>query len=590
MGFRSYIISGLIFVLLIAAFPLRAQTLNCDTLPELAGNRRDRPAGSPDQHCLLWDQSTETLKIYYPPPLKGEDNVTDEILLDLREAVDLTLLTYRKNGFMAARPQPPIQLWISRARTTLNNDADSNAFGSATSPCVINVYWRVIASGGYTSDEFHQILAHEIFHCVQMAQLDKPYNPATYWWMEGSAEWASGIVYPAVNVEYWSSRGYHQHELLFDQCDPGLTGECGKSIGIYATALFFQDMANQQGNSAVFDLFLRMPADQEGQFQAFSEAPGIDQVFKKFSQDYIDGEIKDPGGGFMDQPEVIYSDDFEVSENQDIEIQGTPLMIYAYKIKFTKGKIYELTGLQDQDRFKLFLKRDGGWTGGDNAAPIKFNAGCSDISAIIALSSAENTRESQSFTLHVKVLKETMNAALECPCDCAAPVPACVVGNWRSDTAPQLDLFINNLMNVSKSGQNGASFENGQARVDRADLQLNVSEGGGFDHSTAISYHGKGTVNGQAISMTGGIKSSSAGSVCLTQENQLCMQYESQTLPVPMQITAMGMTIPIAGRAGTYSGSITMPYICTATELTLKPTLQGEGPVATQEVTITYHK
>lgn len=590
MGFRSYFITVLIFVLLIAAFPLRAQTLNCDTLEELQGNRRDRSIRD-NQECILWSQSTEDLKIYYPVPNGGDQDVTEDDLQTIKSAVENSMQTYGDNGFLSVQEQPPVYLWASRGGSAEDLATAITRVYNNTSPCVVNVFWSAVKSGGLTPEKLKQDLAHEIFHCVQYAQLDMYAGRTgiTAWWSEGSADWASGIVYPGVNGEQAWSPSFEQDKSLIDQCDPGTNSACGERYATYATALFFQDMANQKGNGAVFELLKRIAVrSRTPQMQAIAETPAMDHIFEKFAQDYIDSKIMDPDGSPMAQPDVIISDSFEIDHDMDMQMRGQSLTVRAYKLNFAKGKIYELRGLERQDDYLFSSKlADDPWADGENAEPtLVVDASCEAKTLTVSLTSVEASSDSQEFTLRAKVT----DPDAKCACQCAAPVPACVVGNWRSNTAPQLDLFINNLMNVRKSGQNGATFENGQAQVDSADLQLNVGEGGGFDHSTAISYHGKGTVNGQAISMSGGIRSNSEGSVCLTQENQLCMQYDSQTLPVPMQITAMGMTIPIASHGGTYSGSITMPYTCSATALTLKPTLPGEGPVATQELTINYHK
>ncbi len=590
MGFRSYFITALVFVLLIAAVPLRAQTLNCDTLEELQGNRRDRSIRD-NQECILWSQSTEALKIYYPVPNGGDQDVTEDDLQAIKSAVEKSMQTYGDNSFLSVQEQPPVYLWVSNGGAAIELVTAIARVYNNTSPCVVNVYWSAVKNGALIPEKLKQDLAHEIFHCVQYAQLDMYVGRTgiTAWWSEGSADWASGIVYPRVNGEQGWSPSFEQDKSLIDQCDPGTNSACGERYATYATSLFFQDMANQKGNGAVFELLKNVAVrSRTPQMQAIAATPAMDHIFEKFAQDYIVKKIMDPDGSPMAQPDVIISDSFEIDHDMDMQVRGQSLTVRTYKLNFAKGKIYELSGLERQDDYLFSSKlADDPWVDGENAEPtVVIDASCLAKTLTVSLTSVEASTDSQEFTLRAKVT----DPDAKCVCQCAAPVPACVVGNWRSNTAPQLDLFINNLMNVRKSGQNGAAFENGQAQVDSADLQLNVSQGGGFDHSTAISYHGNGTVNGQAISMSGGIRSSSEGSVCLTQENQLCMQYDSQTLPVPMQITAMGMTIPIAGKAGTYSGTITMPYICTATDLTLKPTLQGEGPVATQEVTITYHK
>jgi hypothetical protein len=348
-------------------------------------------------------------------------------------------------------------------------------------------------------------------------------------------------------------------------------------------------MANHQGNAAVFDLLKRIsPArSAAAQSRIIAETPEIDQVFEKFSQDYIDQKISDPGGGYMAQPDVIISDSFEIDAAQDMALQGRPLTIRAYKASFVRGKTYKITGLENQDRYRLSYRAgERPWISNEVDGPIIIDAACSDREITISVSSAKDSFDSQDFMLHATVT----NPEATCACQCTSPVPACVVGNWRSDEAAQFDLIVSNLMNVTRTEQNAAGFENGKASVDVADLNLRMSQDGSFSHSTVIDYHGTGTVSGQNVTMQGSIRSASTGTACLTEDEQICMQYQSTNQPTQMQITAMGMNIPVNNPGGVHSGSQTMPFNCTATDLTLRPTLQGEGPVPTQEVPVKYHR
>ncbi len=589
MTIRPIFMIMLVFCLMAAALPVSAQTLNCDTIPELQGNRRDRSIRD-NQECILWPQSTDDIKIYYPVPNGSDEDVTEDDLQAIKSAVENSMQTYGDNGFLSVQEQPPVYLWASRGGSAIELATAVARVYNNTSPCVVNIYWSAVKSGELTDNQLKQSLAHELFHCVQYAQLDMYAGRTgiTAWWSEGSADWASGIVYPRMNGEQEWSPSFEQDKSLIDQCDPGTNSACGERYSVYATSLFFQDMANQKGNGAVFDLLKHIAVrSRTPQMQAIAATPDIDQVFEKFAQDYIDKKISDPGGGYMAQPDVIISDSFDIDEGRDVTVQGTPLVVSAYKLNFAKGKIYQLAGLEPQGRFLLSNRTDDEpWINGGDAAPVTIDASCTAKTVTIAVSSAKDASESQSFTLHATVT----DADVVCACQCARPVPACVIGNWRSDEAPQLDLFVNNLMNVTKTGKNTAAFENGQVTVDSADLKLNVKRGGAFSHSTAIDYHGSGRMSGQQISMKGGIRGKSQGTACLTQERELCMQYQSVSPPVQMQITAMGMTIPFTSAGGTYSGSITMPYTCSATTLTLKQTLQGEGPVPTQEMQIKYHR
>jgi hypothetical protein len=456
---------------------------------------------------------------------------------------------------------------------------------------VVNVYWGAVKNGALTPEKFKQDLAHELFHCVQYAQLDMYVGRTgvTAWWAEGSADWASGIVYPGVNGEQEWSPYYQQNKSLPDQCDPSWSSTCGGIYAVYATSLFFQDMANQKGNGAVFDLLKHVAVrSRSPQMRAIAETPDMDRVFEKFAQDFIDKKISDPGGGYMAQPVVKITDFLQVDDTKDVTVQGQPLMIYVYKINFAKGKTYALTGLANQDRFRLsYHMADDPWISGEGSAPITIEAGCAAKTMTVAVSSAKDSPDVQDFTLHANVT----DAEPICEaCQCARPVPACVIGHWVGDEAPQPDYFVQNLMNVQKAGKNKAVFEGGKVIVDNANLALNIQTGGRFNGSTDIAYHGSGKMQGQKITMSGGIKSTSHGTSCITQEGQLCLNHESVSPPVAMKITAMGMTIPFASKGGTYKGVVSMPFTCSPHSLILKPTVKGGAGIPTREMPMKFHR
>jgi len=580
------------FALTLIAFavsqPVFAQALNCDELPELNGNPRHVADGTPDENCLRWDGSTPDLVIYHPVPNATTNaDAAERNLNAVKSAVQKSLEVYGAAGFLNNKPQPHIYLRLTRDPPKEATVAAGANSASASSPCVINVYVPSVES----ISKLQQILAHEVFHCVQIAQLNQPYIPTTYWWMEGSAEWASAIVYPATNNEYASTVHYDQHTLLFDQCDGGRAGRCYLSWGIYATALFFLDMANQQSNADVFDLLQRMPihSSQSAQFEAFSDAPGIGGVFEIFAHDYIDKKIPDLGGGAVDQPEPIFSTVFEVNGEQDIRIQGTPLTIYAYKINFAKGKAYTITGLQNRDRWRLSYRLGtDNWQSGDSGQPIDINSGCAAQTGIIVVTSAENVPESEQFDLHVSATDEKG----DCPCNCISAVPECVMGVWSSTETPTWEL-VRRLLSPTASTKTGGSFAPGDVEIQINDSMINVSieRNGDFTSDHAVKAHGTGVAGhdtGMRVDFQS--KGEATGHACLAADRQLCMQFSSQSFPTAMNVTVQGMTMAMPIPGNKHEGVIAMPYTCGDHALTLKPTLKGEGSVPTTELPMHFNK
>lgn len=602
--FLSCLLACLVISVFAAAAPASAQVIDCDTEPALQGNTRRGPAGTtaeadrgPDENCLLWDGSTPDLSIYRPVHARTSEAAAEASVELVKSAVETALRVYRENGFLAARRQPPVRVWIVQSPGP-RADADANS-SSATSPCVVHLfaaYLREDFSEGY----LRQVVAHELFHCVQFAQLGQPYAPATYWWMEGSAEWASALVVPEENAEFDSTSHYHQHEILFDQCDPDHFNNCGESTGIYATALFFQDMANQKGAGAVFHLLRSMPNtdDPVPQYRTFSDYPGIDEIFQVFAQHYMDQMIADLGGGYMDQPEPIYSETFTIDDDTDMTIQGTPLVIYAYQFNFAKGKAYEIDGLHNDDRFRFsFHMGDTLWRDGDQPDPVRVDPGCDAMTGVVVITSAEDIPDIRDFDVQVRVVDEHTCSS----CTCASPVPACVTGKWKSSDPLQWRMFLTALRQKTDFTIGGTGAPGNSARIstpqgdaatvyiDDARLNLDVADDGDFNSSTLINYHGEGEVDGTPMRVDSQINNAAHGHVCLTSENLLCAQYTGATGPTEMTVTAAGyppMSMVSPGHG--YEGQFALPYTCSANSLTFTVPVPLDPPF--DELPLEFHR
>jgi hypothetical protein len=116
---------------------------------------------------------------------------------------------------------------------------DANTFASSWIPqvgtsCAISVYPNALTE---TGDNQKQIFAHEIYHCVQALMLSSPAPDwdedgsqfAPYdWWLDGSADYMSNLVYPTNNFEYGWEESFDPSKRIFRQS--------------YAASIFFQWM------------------------------------------------------------------------------------------------------------------------------------------------------------------------------------------------------------------------------------------------------------------------------------------------------------------------------------------------------------
>ena len=124
----------------------------------------------------------------------------------------------------------------------LTNEADDTADArtyrplNTTGACQILLFqsWY---DESVTDDYRLQVLAHELYHSVQYSLFGNGHFPAP-WWVEGTAEYFSNLVYPSNNVEWKTARNYVGEIALFVN-------------DAHSTNIFFQSMANQPSKGPV---------------------------------------------------------------------------------------------------------------------------------------------------------------------------------------------------------------------------------------------------------------------------------------------------------------------------------------------------
>ncbi len=594
---NCFLLAGLFITLAFVFSPTsgQTQTLDCDALRVLRGNPRSSADPTTHENCVRWPGSSTAVTVYTPvPPATGTGTTHIDPAI-VKSAVDKALRVYHANGFMPIREQPPIKVWIVETPPAINADGDTNTLAGGASPCIIHLYESSILDG-YDEDYMRQVIAHEVFHCIQASQLGQPYAPATLWWMEGSAEWASAIVMPKTNAEYDSSRAYRQDTILFDQCDPGhRMSLCGESLGHYATVLFFQSMANQKGNYAVFQLLRSMPKSRNAlpQYDTFSATRGIDKIFDTFARHYMNRHISDPGGGTMAQPTPHIIKTIEINSGDPITIQGTPLIIWAYKLVFKKGRNYTLSAPGDTGRFTLSYRFDNDTFDDLGAAPIDINTGCFDKTVMVLVTSAENTPDIRDFTLNIERNGDEVDLAKCRQCVCAHPVPQCLKGRWASTESPRWELirqYLDSGVTSKRGGNFSSAMGNVKMTIDSSDLRLNIAQNGNFTSTNLIKGQGSGNAGGTPMHVTFGFNGAASGHACLDARSQLCLSYKSHSLPSTMTIRAAGMTIPFPLPPHENEGSIAMPYTCTPHRLTITPTMEGNGDVESAQIPLHFSK
>ncbi|MEM7802273.1 MAG: DUF6055 domain-containing protein, partial [Chloroflexota bacterium] len=250
-------------------------------------------------------------------------------------ATQESINTYEKWGTM-----PDFQMQFSPLSTpgTTLADADPN-----TSLCHINVY-----GGAFNQDpeDFQQTLAHEIFHCYQFfnykGQVYGPSNNAEDWWLEGTAQYFSNVVYPAANDEYKYEDSFTEDSRI-------------KSITKmdYETFLFFQFLGNTIGDEGILALLNEMPTNgsHDEQTIALSKVANMELLFHQFAQQFVDRSIADSSGVIVMQDPLRNDEqglnaEREVTKEGDVELDTSirgPFVIARIKVTYKSGARYDQT-------------------------------------------------------------------------------------------------------------------------------------------------------------------------------------------------------------------------------------------------------
>jgi hypothetical protein len=194
---------------------------------------------------------------------------------------------------------------------------------------------------------YKQIVAHEIFHCVQDWSFSNTAPYSTHkWWLEGAAHYFSNLVYPEANRE-WTVLGW------FDR----LSTTVPIFNMTYENFVFFQFMGNKYSPEVLIDILMRVSAagDQASQERALADVQGMDTNFNRFVVEFLSSGILD-----SNQQDRIKStsppkvtDTFTI-EDKDDDPQFTiqPFVAMRFKADYKQEKRFlqnELT--QDEAEF-----------------------------------------------------------------------------------------------------------------------------------------------------------------------------------------------------------------------------------------------
>lgn len=272
------------------------------------------------------------------------------------------------------------------------------------------------------SDVFLQSIAHEVFHCFQ------DWNSVTdgasnEWWIEGTAEYFSNVVYPDVNFEHRFLSQFDSRSLFNSLMELS-----------YENFIFFQHAANTYGNEAIINL-QRSLGNANGASSALAAYDNMDTTFQEFVVGFASIGIKDTDGSMI-APEKISSKFYRlIDEERDYKYSSKAFVASRILMQYKKELRFLQEPKEDQDgkysTVKAKERRDPSkWS----ALPPELRSTCKeDLKYLLVMTTTQSTG-SYEFTAVV-------NKTEKAECD------PCLLGVWQIDN----DSFENYILGAMTS-------------------------------------------------------------------------------------------------------------------------------------------
>lgn len=426
---------------------------------------------TPSFPCFMYGDGVaagQPFRVYYPLAWRGgERRVIYESTLD---ALAASLNTFQAYG--TVRP-------IYVVFTTLNHSTGLTTLAITNwthfrpgEACPVIVY---PTSFSLTHEQFQQTIAHEVFHCFQTWNLRDQGIGAGYnsskWWLEGTAEYFSNLVYPSVNFEYRFADSFS----LRSNSEPLTAMD-------YENFIFFQYLGNRLGPAGVIAFLRQMPVapGSEQQLAALAATPGMEDMWEEFARGVFDQAIVDSDGSIA-AIRGSFSNTVPISGDLSVTLTGNPFVLARHRLVFSGEKQYAI--VETSNGPGRSAARLSGMRGVWQPLPASVSSCFEEKYILYTLTTTPNSQRAVTVTSIVTG---------DLPCD------RCVIGQWRSTPESVLGYFRSV---IAQTGDGSASVyveEVSGALI--AEFREDGSAVAGYDnlvvHQTVT---GSGVLGGPAI-------------------------------------------------------------------------------------------
>ncbi len=292
------------------------------------------------------------------------------------------------------------------------------AFG----PCPIAVYDSAITNATEQGEDvIKQLLAHEVFHCVQWFNFAENIPDRKNGWLaEGTAEYFSAEVYPCVNNEHSSAIAYDADRPFTRQDYPAAA-----VLHHFARASGF----GQEGILAI--IRAQSGGGKNQQERELAQFGAVRDAFHAFAKDYVDNDSPDCGGAMPLESNKGPMTTFGEGGGQ-IRISSELFAIDRHQVRLEKGKKYFIRRENEEGEGDISWRENDkpdGWT--DIPEDIEVKCDEAETRYIVASNAAEDRAD---YKLTLRFEEDTSVPQKKC-CELTGEYDRCLIGDWIGEPA-----------------------------------------------------------------------------------------------------------------------------------------------------------
>ncbi|KAH8672103.1 hypothetical protein BGZ60DRAFT_563581 [Tricladium varicosporioides] len=311
-------------------------------------------------------------------------------------------------------------------------------------------------SRGLTFEQKKQVVAHELYHCVQNgvirffdnepAWVDGNPTPRS-WWFEGSAAYMSNYIYKSANqeVEY---RGYDPAIPIYRQRNG------------YEAYLFFQAMEGRKTIEVIHETvlsharagFMLSYAEERRRLSTF---PGFADDFEFFAKAFSSDEIHDSSGPIVGTTNKIALaplnlPPIEVGKDTLLNIDFKPFTINVFTIFIERSNVLDFTLLQTTDvKMSYRLDSSAKWETFVPEKAVSISS-CDGPVNLYLLAISTGNFENVTPALRIKKVSDTCTCKRQEGGPGGCPTQnTCLIGTWDIDRTRIQEIFVSTMASTS---------------------------------------------------------------------------------------------------------------------------------------------